>query len=319
MKTTQQSNSISKKQFIIGLLAVLAVGIVGAGVLVSAATEDSVYITTELGGGTYTAGSGDKLTIERWKYTIRDDNTCDGSVFVNNGKDAGNLTDIVYGSNSYTPANANEVGQFNDKYICFDGLDESGTWHHVGRQLVWSPGYVEQNYDPVEDEEEGGGSGAEDECPQGQVVKAGQCFDPCEPDHVLVESDCVLDIDNFDIDNESGDDESGIDWTDDTATEKFNERAKGLVAILGHETGSDGHRTVFITATTTDRLRLLELADYFLTNRASSIAFSYHLEYGLDPFDTFVAYYDEPEVDERLLSDYSDQNVLLRASFPENN
>ena len=156
MKNTQQQSNklLNNKFFIIGLAAVLIVGIVGASVFinVSASGGDKpttgIWVKQDLNTYTGKVVADDTDTIiERWKYTIRDDDTCEPSIFENGGQDAGNSIDVVYGSNSYTPADKNVIDQYDGQYICFAGVDVDGSWHHAGRQLNWI--YQVHSDDPV--------------------------------------------------------------------------------------------------------------------------------------------------------------------------
>ena len=207
-------NSISKKQFVIGLVAILIVGIVGAGIFqASAATEPGLGVSVGLSDGSYNATATD-VEVERWKYTIRDDDTCNGSIFTNGGRDAGNLIDVVYNSNSYTPADKEEVAEFNDKYICFNALLSDGSWEQVGRQFSWTTrggelSDIDDGTADCEDDEVAvdgecivaDNSGDTADCEDDEVAVDGECIvadnsgdtADCEDDEVAIGSECVLD------------------------------------------------------------------------------------------------------------------------------
>ena len=137
---TKTQNSLSKKQFIIGLVIILIVGMVAAGIFTASASQSStqsIRIEPENNGNTYTAELDNQINgATTWKYTIRDDATCDSSVF---SSDSDNLIDVVYSSNSYTPADKDELVEFNNKYICFsaaNAFSNSSGWY-ASKQLVW--------------------------------------------------------------------------------------------------------------------------------------------------------------------------------------
>ena len=208
MKTETQNtkqNLLNKKQFIIGLIAILVIGIVGASVF-SAANADKPETTgiyAEKDGDSFVAKPYNSTSVESYKYTIRDDTTCDSSVFSDGGSDAGNLTDVVYNSNSYTPADKSEIDLYNDKYICFAGNLTDGGWSHDYSQLDWHLGatIASQTVDcepheiattdgiciPADGSEVGAEVGAGVECEEGEVATpGGTCIldeseeDPCE-------------------------------------------------------------------------------------------------------------------------------------------
>ncbi len=241
--TSKPNKLLNNKQFIIGLALVLATGIVAGGILTArAATEDSIYIQTD-NTNTYIAGAGDDLTVERWKYLIRDDDTCNGSIFTDGGRNQDNhplsfdsddnAVYVVYNSNEYTPDNDDAITAHNGKYICFNAKLTDGSWQQVGRQLNLSTAAVQDNTLPSEEYEREG------DCLNDQVWKAGQCVSPCETDYVLVAGVCVIDdgtdydIEEEDIEEEGPCDEgvssaecqaehaATMDWLEDAAQKRL--------------------------------------------------------------------------------------------------
>ena len=106
-----------------------------------------VEISNQNGAMAYTAHASEDKTAERWKYVIRDDDTCDGTIFVDNGRGAGNFTEVVYGSNSFSADNELfSLEALNDspwsgketyggRYICFNALLDDGGWQQVGSRM----------------------------------------------------------------------------------------------------------------------------------------------------------------------------------------
>ncbi|MYB40422.1 hypothetical protein F4X86_04120 [Candidatus Saccharibacteria bacterium] len=88
----------------------------------------------EINDASYTAYTSTHVTAERWKYVIRNDATCDGSIWSLEGRQ-GNYSEIVYGSNVYTPASKGEIAEHDGKYICFNALLTNGEWEQVGTRL----------------------------------------------------------------------------------------------------------------------------------------------------------------------------------------
>ena len=89
-------------------------------------------------GNTYTvSNTNDKVKVHRYKYVIRNDGTCDRTVFTDGGKDAGNLIKPQY-TDSFSPGNNEEVRKYNGKYICFDAVATNGAWakKKAGDKLV---------------------------------------------------------------------------------------------------------------------------------------------------------------------------------------
>ena len=128
----------NKNIWIIGLATLAAAALIIISVASYSKAAGGPHITKENNtytGRASTAPSYEDEFVERWKYVIRDDATCDGSIFTNNGEDADNLIDVVYGSNSFTPADTDEIASFNGKYICFNALLTNGNWLQVGSQL----------------------------------------------------------------------------------------------------------------------------------------------------------------------------------------
>ena len=79
-------------------------------------------------GNTYTvSNTNTEVTIHRYKYVIRTNSTCDSSVFTNGGSDSGNLIKPQY-TDTFTPANNEEVDKYNGKYICFDAVATNDVW-----------------------------------------------------------------------------------------------------------------------------------------------------------------------------------------------
>ena len=183
MKTKTQ-NLLSKKQFIIGLAAILIVGIVGASIFQASASsgesDSEIWVRVDLNTYSGREVHGTSITVERWKYTIRDDDTCDNSVFTDNGQDANNLIEVVYGSDSYTPADKNEIAEFDGQYVCFAGIDGDDTWHHAGRQLNWINRVNPDDPVSPEDEDEDDCDADEVATPDGDCVLDTSEEDPCD-------------------------------------------------------------------------------------------------------------------------------------------
>ncbi|MYB77164.1 MAG: hypothetical protein F4X83_08730 [Chloroflexi bacterium] len=79
-------------------------------------------------GNTYTvSNTNTEVTIHKYKYVIRNDSTCDSSVFTNGGQDPGNLIKPQY-TDTFTPGNNEEVDKYNGKYICFDAVATNDVW-----------------------------------------------------------------------------------------------------------------------------------------------------------------------------------------------
>ena len=83
------------------------------------------------------------LHVERWKWVIRGDGTCNGSIFTNDGDGQGNLSDVVYYSNVFDPTDHptddqmfEQINNYHDQYICFSALLSDGSWvNGLGTQL----------------------------------------------------------------------------------------------------------------------------------------------------------------------------------------
>ena len=78
--------------------------------------------------------------VEAWGYVIRANSECSSDVFteIPEGYN-GNLTEVVYGSNTYTPANQAEIDKFDGSYICFLATyEDEDLTESLGIQLQFS-------------------------------------------------------------------------------------------------------------------------------------------------------------------------------------
>ena len=98
-----------------------------------AATQSVGTLTIDISNGTYRASASGQ--VRHWQYVIRDDATCNQSIFSPQGQSS-NLTAIVW-SNAYTPAQT-ELDKLWGQYICFKAVDLNGKGHQIGRQLSFS-------------------------------------------------------------------------------------------------------------------------------------------------------------------------------------
>ncbi|MYB40251.1 hypothetical protein F4X86_03250 [Candidatus Saccharibacteria bacterium] len=149
-KAKTKTNPFTYAIITVGLLAVLGIVLFFG---LSGQAAGPWYVSKD--GNTYTAlpeagynfGSSSHI-VERWKYAVRGDDTCDGSVFTNGGRNSdGNLqlgqdssgspTYVVYGSESFAP-NEGQLPDFDGKYICFQALLRNGDWVSVGRQMEFT-------------------------------------------------------------------------------------------------------------------------------------------------------------------------------------
>ena len=91
---------------------------------------------------------GSNLYVERWKWVIRGDDTCNGSIFTNDGEGQGNLSDVVYYSNVFDPTEQ-QIVEYDGQYICFSALLSDGSWENgLGTQLDLIP-EVSTDNDPL--------------------------------------------------------------------------------------------------------------------------------------------------------------------------
>ena len=124
----------------VGLLAVAGVAMTLVSNSRSEASDPEsrgyVRISTSLSTGAYTAESHYESPVENWRYVIRNDSTCDHTVFANGGRDSGgNLTAVVYNSDTFTPTEQQKI-DYEGQYICFRALLESGDWVGDWTQLA---------------------------------------------------------------------------------------------------------------------------------------------------------------------------------------
>lgn len=162
-------NAKTKTVFWIGglVVACLAIALL-AGLTTRASSNPSDYLSVERWFSTpdertegnypiYSVRISDySFKVERWKYVIRNDATCTGSIFRNNGQDAGNYSNVVYINQnrltteptplgtqadiSYRPSSDTVANDYNGKYICFAIRAVDGRWPTIGSQLDFSTG-----------------------------------------------------------------------------------------------------------------------------------------------------------------------------------
>ena len=126
----------------VGLLAVVGVVVVlmsNSRSKASPTSESVSYVNITVESGAYSAHAvGYESPVENWRYVVRNDDTCDSSVFTNGGRESeGNLAAVVYGSDTFTPTEQQKT-DYEGQYICFRALLENGDWVSGQELLGWS-------------------------------------------------------------------------------------------------------------------------------------------------------------------------------------
>ena len=103
--------------------------------------EDQDFLRIEwFLNGNYVAYIDSGLTnkeVQRWKYVTRDDETCNGAIFADNGQGAGNYSEIVYNSDTYTPpTDSDGEAVYNGNYVCFNALLSDASWAQINRRIT---------------------------------------------------------------------------------------------------------------------------------------------------------------------------------------
>ena len=326
-------------------LAVVAIaGITLLAIRTSAATDSGgLQIVEERYEGTWGIYNIHRVTLpedfelERWKYLIRDDDTCSGSTFGNDGKDTeGNLPlrydeddEPVYVSYStdpdieYIPFNTSsyeEASTFDGKYVCFAVRAQDGRWPVIGTQLDidWTP-------------RTGGPSDVE--CPDGHEWLE-------TPDG---ESGCIAITETLeDEDDPDPHRPAWGEWTDEEALRESetSHYGSGYFTVLKHDTEPDGTRYVVIASRINAqesvaaskivaREDAFDQARFFLDHRGNDWWYSdlpddleidvqdrstYFNIFGLEPFDLVVIYEYKGSDD---IADYDATDLLFRGGFYE--
>ena len=153
-KTVNKSSAKGRTLWIIGLFVIsvaLVVAILGIGSRAAGGPyvekEDTSYI------GHVSTASSLQDAVEKWQYVIRANSECDAETFAGAQGYNGNLTSVAEGSNTYTPANQDEIERFDGNHICFQASDEDGsnaTWLGVQMRFSDSDGSYEDGWPEVQ-------------------------------------------------------------------------------------------------------------------------------------------------------------------------